>query len=55
MSSGIWTGFVMLAFIGIAVWVFLVKDKEDFDEQAHMPLDEEDTENRDHRDKESES
>jgi cbb3-type cytochrome oxidase subunit 3 len=52
MSSGIWTGFVMLAFIAIAVWVFLVKDKEDFDDQAHLPLDEED---KNKRDKESES
>ncbi len=40
MSSGLWTGFAMLAFIGITVWVFLIKDKKDFDEQAQLPLDE---------------
>jgi cbb3-type cytochrome oxidase subunit 3 len=32
----------MLAFVGVSVWVFLIKKKEDFDEQAHLPLDEED-------------
>jgi hypothetical protein len=34
----------MLAFIAIAVWVFVIKKKEDFDEQANLPLDEEDKE-----------
>lgn len=42
MSSGIITAFAMLAFVGIVVWVFVVKRKEDFDEQAHLPLDDED-------------
>ncbi len=44
MSSGLWTAFAMLAFVGITIWVFFIKDKEDFDEQAHLPLDEEDKE-----------
>ena len=39
MTSGIVTAFAMLAFIGITIWVFLLKRKEDFDEQAHLPLD----------------
>ncbi len=47
MSSGLWTAFAMLAFVGITVWVFLIKDKSDFDEQAHLPLDEQDKNNRD--------
>ncbi|TVQ41620.1 MAG: cbb3-type cytochrome c oxidase subunit 3 [Wenzhouxiangella sp.] len=42
MSSGLWTAFAMLAFVVITLWVFLFKKKEDFDEQAHLPLDEED-------------
>lgn len=42
MSSGLWTAFAMLAFVGITLWVFLVKRKEDFDEQAELPLDEQD-------------
>lgn len=41
MSSGLFTLFAMLAFIGISVWVFLIKSKSDFDDQAHMPLDDE--------------
>lgn len=40
MSSGIITSFALLAFIAIVVWVFIIKRKEDFDEQAHMPLEE---------------
>lgn len=39
MSSGIWTLFAMLAFVAIVIWVFLIKNKEDFDDQANMPLD----------------
>lgn len=39
MTSGIWTLFAMLAFIAIVIWVFLIKDKEDFNDQANMPLD----------------
>ena len=42
MSSGLWTAFAMLAFVGITIWVFLIKKKEDFDEQAHLALDEKD-------------
>lgn len=41
MTSGIVTAFAMLAFIAITIWVFVVKRKEDFDEQAHLPLDDE--------------
>ena len=44
----------MLAFIGIVVWVFLIKRKEDFDEQANLPLDEEDRRKQE-TDKENES
>lgn len=39
MTSGVITAFAMLAFIGITIWVFLLKRKEDFDEQARLPLD----------------
>jgi len=42
VSSGLITLFAMLAFLAIVVWVFLIKRKEDFDEQAHLPLDEDD-------------
>ncbi len=42
MTSGIITAIAMLCFVAIVVWVFIVKDKKDFDEQANLPLDEED-------------
>ncbi len=42
MSSGLWTAFAMLAFVGITIWVFFIKKKDDFEEQAHLPLDEDD-------------
>ncbi len=39
MTSGLFTAFAMIAFIAITIWVFVLKRKEDFDEQAHLPLD----------------
>ena len=42
MIAGLVTLFALLAFIAIVVWVFIVKNKEDFDEQAALPLDEDD-------------
>lgn len=42
MSSGLITAVAMLAFIAIVIWVFVIKRKEDFDEQAHLPLEEKD-------------
>ncbi len=42
MSQGLVTAFAMLAFVAITVWVFFIKKKEDFDEQANLPLDDED-------------
>lgn len=42
MTAGLVTLFAMLAFVAITVWVFIIKKKEDFDEQANLPLDEED-------------
>ena len=37
----IWTLAVFVIFLGIVFWV-LSKSKEDFDEQAHIPFNEED-------------
>ena len=42
MTAGLVTLFAMLAFVAITVWVFFIKKKEDFDEQANLPLDEDD-------------
>lgn len=57
MSGGIVTLLSLLGFLAIVVWVFIVKRREDFDEQAHLPLEDAD-EKRDaaeheHREKES--
>jgi cbb3-type cytochrome oxidase subunit 3 len=42
MTSGVVTAIAMLCFVAIVVWVFIIKRKDDFDEQANLPLDEED-------------
>jgi len=46
VSSGFITAFAMIAFVAIVIWVFVFKRKEDFDEQAHLPLDEDDQDDR---------
>lgn len=62
MSSGLITAFAMIAFVAIVIWVFFIKRKEDFDEQANLPLEEEDCrrqdqgrKNKDRTDKENSS
>ena len=42
MIAGLVTLFAMLAFVAIVIWVFVIKNRKDFDEQANLPLDEED-------------
>lgn len=42
MTSGFITAFAMLAFVAVFIWVFFLNKKEDFDEQANLPLDEDD-------------
>ncbi len=42
MVAGLVTLFAMLAFVAIVIWVFVIKDRKDFEEQANLPLDEED-------------
>jgi cytochrome c oxidase cbb3-type subunit 4 len=55
MSSGLITAFAMIAFVAIVIWVFVVKRKEDFDEQANLPLDEEDRKRQDREEKDKEN
>lgn len=55
MSSGLITAFAMLAFVAIVIWVFVVKRKEDFDEQANLPLDEEDRRRQEENEKDKEN
>ncbi|NKI35380.1 CcoQ/FixQ family Cbb3-type cytochrome c oxidase assembly chaperone [Wenzhouxiangella sp. XN79A] len=57
MSGGIVTLLSLLGFLAIVVWVFIVKRREDFDEQAHLPLEDSDEQGdaaeHEHREKES--
>lgn len=52
MSSGIVTALALLAFLAVVIWVFIVKNREDFDKQANLPLEED---RRDDHDKEDKS
>lgn len=38
MTGGIVTLLSLLGFLGIVIWVFIIKRREDFDEQADLPL-----------------
>ncbi len=44
MSGGIVTLLSLLGFLAIVVWVFVIKRKSDFDEQANLPLEDADRE-----------
>ena len=39
---GLWTAALLVIFIGIVVWAWSGKRKRDFDEAAHIPLDDDD-------------
>jgi cytochrome c oxidase cbb3-type subunit 4 len=54
VTSGIITAVALLAFVAIVVWVFIVKRKEDFDEQANLPLRENDRQARENKDSDEE-
>jgi cytochrome c oxidase cbb3-type subunit 4 len=53
VTGGIVTLLALLGFLAVVIWVFVIKRREDFDEQAHQPL--EDEESRDSGDKEKNS
>lgn len=46
MTGGIITLLALLGFLGVVVYVFVLKRREDFDEQAHQPLKDRDEEDR---------
>ena len=46
MTGGIVTLLSLLGFLAVVIWVFIIKRREDFDEQAGLPLEG----NADHRD-----
>jgi cytochrome c oxidase cbb3-type subunit 4 len=41
---GLWTAALLVIFIGIVVWAWSGKRKRDFDEAAHIPLDDDELE-----------
>ena len=46
LIHSLWTILVFVIFIGIVVWVFLIKRRGDFDKAARIPLEDEPGENR---------
>jgi cytochrome c oxidase cbb3-type subunit 4 len=41
---GLWTGALLVIFVGIVVWAWSGKRKRDFDEAARLPLDDDELE-----------
>ena len=52
MTGGIVTLLSLLGFLAVVIYVYIIKRREDFDEQAGLPL-EDAPENRDDRKRES--
>jgi len=50
MIGGIVTLLALLGFLAVVVYVFIIKRREDFDEQARQPLDDREESTRDSRD-----
>lgn len=42
----LWTVLLLVIFLGIVVWVFVIKRSSDFDEAAHMPLEDDEADNK---------
>lgn len=51
MIGGIVTLLALLGFLAIVVYVFIIKRREDFDEQARQPLEDRNEESRQDRDR----
>lgn len=43
LIQSIWTIVVMVIFFGILVWAFSRKRKSEFDDAAHLPIDDDDS------------
>jgi len=50
MTGGIVTLLALLGFLAVVVYVFVIKRREDFDEQARQPLEDSDETSGDHHD-----
>jgi len=53
MTGGIVTLLALLGFLAVVVYVFVLKRKEDFDEQAELPLKDRDERESNHRESQS--
>ena len=42
LIQSVWTLVVLVLFVGIVIWAWSGKRKQDFDEAANMPFDEDD-------------
>lgn len=51
MIGGIVTLLALLGFLAIVIYVFIIKRREDFDEQARQPLEDRNEEIKQHRDR----
>ena len=43
LIQSVWTLVVLVLFVGIVIWAWSGKRKQDFDEAANMPFNEDDT------------
>jgi cytochrome c oxidase cbb3-type subunit 4 len=41
-ASGVMTGILILVFIGIVLWAWSSRRRQDFEEAAHLPLEDDD-------------
>ncbi len=44
LLHSLWTVLLLIVFVGIVVWVFILKRPGDFDDAARMPLEPDETE-----------
>lgn len=51
LLHSLWTVLLLVIFVGIVVWVFVIKRSSDFDEAARMPLEGDEIESKSSREK----
>ena len=51
LLHSLWTVLLLVIFVGIVVWVFVIKRSSDFDEAARMPLEGDESESKSSREK----
>ena len=51
LLHSLWTVLLLVIFVGIVVWVFVIKRSSDFDKAARMPLEDDEIESKSSREK----